>query len=235
MLLGSGVTDELAPAFILSGLDAEKQTPNGTTDALVHFLILRQHPDGSWKTPVYRPPSDASDVTITALAVRGLKRFAPKGRAQEIESRTAQARDWLLNADVSETEEMAFRLLGLRWTVATEIQIGEARDALLARQHADGGWAQLPTLQSDAYATGLALFALREGGKVAASRQAFRRGIDYLLRTQLADGSWFVQTRSFPLQPFVGTRFPHGRSQFISLAATCWSSIALALGRERGP
>ncbi len=62
-----------------------------------------------------------------------------------------------------------------------------------------------------------------------------RRGVEYLVRTQIADGSWFVPTRSFPLQPFVGTRFPHGRSQFISVAATCWASMALALGRERLP
>lgn len=132
---------------------------------------------------------------------------------------------------------MAFRLLGLQWAVADEARIGEARDALLGEQRADGGWSQLPTLESDAYATGLALFALHQGGRIVASHQSFRRGIDYLLGTQFADGSWFVQTRSFPLQPFVGTRFPHGRSQFISLAATCgraWHSPWAGRGAGKG-
>jgi hypothetical protein len=52
------------------------------------------------------------------------------------------------------------------------------------------------------------------------------------LKGQLADGSWFVQTRSFPLQSFVETRFPHGRSQFISMAATSWATMALARTAE---
>jgi hypothetical protein len=52
--------------------------------------------------------------------------------------------------------------------------------------------------------------------------------VEFLLRTQLEDGSWFVQTRSFPLQAHVETLFPHGRSQFISVAATSWATMALA-------
>jgi hypothetical protein len=83
MLLGGGVSDELAPAYILSGLAAGEQQPNAITDALVHFLILRQQTDGSWRTPVYRPPQDASNVTFTALTLRGLSLFAPKRRARE--------------------------------------------------------------------------------------------------------------------------------------------------------
>jgi ankyrin repeat protein len=233
MLMGSGVTDELAPAYILAGLDAGGQTPNRITDALVQFLVLRQQPDGSWKTPVNRPPQDASDITFTALAVRGLNRFAPKGRAKELEGRTEQARTWLRHARTRETEDMAFRLLGLHWASAAQPRIAEARDALLAQQRADGGWGQLPTLESDAYASGLALFALHEGSGIAAGESSFRRGVEYLLKTQLADGSWFVQTRSFPLQPFVETHFPHERSQFISLAATCWASISLNLAVDK--
>jgi hypothetical protein len=232
MLLGSGVTDELAPAYILAGLDAGAQVPNHITDALVQFIVLRQQCDGSWKTPVFRPPQDASDVTMTALAVQGLRRFAPKGRTKEIEGRIALARGWLVHSAAFDTEELAFRLLGLRWASADRSDVDEATGALLRRQRDDGGWTQLPTLESDAYATGLALFALREGGGIDRNHPANRHGVQYLLNTQLADGSWFVQTRSFPLQPFVETCFPHGRSQFISLAATCWASLALSLSKD---
>jgi ankyrin repeat protein len=231
LVLGSGATDELAPAYVLAGMDALGQQPNGFTDALVQYLILRQHTNGSWKTPVQRPPQDASELTITALAIRGLGRFAPKGRAKEVAARIACARSWLLQARPHETEEVAFRLLGLRWSSADSKHVGEALETLILQQREDGGWAQLPTLPSDAYATGLALFAAGEGGRMAVRHPAYRRGVEYLLRTQLADGSWFVQTRSFPLQPFVGTGFPHGRSQFSSLSATCWASMALALSR----
>jgi ankyrin repeat protein len=228
-LLGSGVTDELAPAYILAALAAEEHKPNFTTDALVQFLVLRQRQDGSWRTPVNRPPHDASDMTFTALAVRGLRLFAPKGRHKEMEGRFQSARKWLVRAKPQDTEDKTFRLLGLAWTNAEPRHIQQAVAVLLQEQRGDGGWAQLPPLKSDAYATGQALVALREGGGLAVDHEAYRRGVEFLLKTQLADGSWFVPTRSFPLQPHVETGFPHGRSQFISLAATNWATMALLL------
>jgi ankyrin repeat protein len=228
ILLGTGVTDELLPAYALAGLAAEQQKPNATTDALVHFLVLRQRQDGSWRTPVHRPPHDASDWTFTALAVRGLDVFASPGRRKEIEGRIGRARKWLVASRPRETEDKAFHLLGLRWANADRRKIQEAVTALLREQRSDGGWAQLPTLSSDAYATGQVLFALAKGGAVAVSHPTYQRGVRFLLKTQLADGSWFVGTRSFPLQPYAGTGFPHGRSQFISLAATSWATMALA-------
>jgi ankyrin repeat protein len=229
MLLGGGVTDELAPAYVLAALAAEEQKPNFTTDALVQFLVLQQRPDGSWRTPVYRPPQDASDLTFTALAARGLRLFAPKGRHQEMEGRFQSAREWLVRAQAQDTEDKTFRLLGLAWTHAEPRHIQQAVAALLHEQRGDGGWAQLPTLKSDAYATGQVLVALREGGGLAVDHEAYRRGVEFLLKTQRADGSWFVPTRSFPLQPHVETGFPHGRSQFISLAGTNWATMALLL------
>ena len=45
-----------------------------------------------------------------------------------------------------------------------------AASALLKEQRSDGGWAQLPTLESDAYATGQALYALVESGAMTAER-----------------------------------------------------------------
>ena len=59
-----------------------------------------------------------------------------------------------------------------------------------------------------------------EGGKVPASDPALRRGIDFLLRTQLADGTWHVRTRAHPFQPPMDSGFPHGRDGWISAAGT---------------
>ena len=98
---------------------------------------------------------------------------------------------------------------------------------ILAIQRADGGWAQLPTMASDAYATGQALYALQAGG-ISPQSDAFRKGAAYLLRTQLEDGTWLVRSRAFGFQPYFETGFPHGRDQFISAAATSWAAIALA-------
>ena len=68
-------------------------------------------------------------------------------------------------------------------------------------QRPDGGWNQLPEMRSDAYATGQALYALNVAGKMAVMNSAFQKGVDYLLRTQAADGTWHVQTRAIWLQP----------------------------------
>jgi hypothetical protein len=84
-------------------------------------------------------------------------------------------------------------------------------------------------MSSDAYATGEALVALLETEAMRPRDPAVRRGLDYLLRTQLADGSWFVARRAVPLQPYTDAGFPHGRDQFISASATHFATQALLL------
>jgi len=49
-----------------------------------------------------------------------------------------------------------------------------------------------------------------------------------LLRTQKADGSWMIKSRSKPFQPYYESGFPHGKDQFISVAASGWATAALA-------
>jgi len=63
---------------------------------------------------------------------------------------------------------------------------------------------------------------------VAVTDPVYKRGVEYLRNTQLADGSWYVKTRTFPVQPFFESDFPHGVDQFISAAATNWAVLALA-------
>jgi N-acyl-D-amino-acid deacylase len=83
-------------------------------------------------------------------------------------------------------------------------------------------------MESDAYATGSVLTALlRDGSK--STDTVIKRGVDYLLDSQLEDGSWHVATRAKPFQPYFETGFPHEKDQFISTAATGWATIALAL------
>ena len=121
------------------------------------------------------------------------------------------------------------RLLGLSWAKAGAKHLQKAVRELLAQQRPEGGWGQTPTLQSDAYATGQALVALRGSGQLAASDPAYQRGIAFLLRTQFSDGSWLVRTRSFPFQPYKESGFPHGKDQWISAAGSSWAAMALSL------
>ena len=89
----------------------------------------------------------------------------------------------------------------------------------------------METLPSGAYATGEALVALHEAG-LNAHEAAYQRGVKYLLKTQLTDGSWFAKTRSLHVQPYFDVGFPHGTDQWISACATSWSTMALALASE---
>jgi hypothetical protein len=45
----------------------------------------------------------------------------------------------------------------------------------------------------------------------------------------MADGSWHVRSRSFPLQPLKESGFPHGKDQWISASGTGWAAMALSL------
>ncbi len=127
------------------------------------------------------------------------------------------------------TEDHALRLLGLAWSGAGKDVVQASARALVAAQRPDGGWSQLSSLTSDAYATGQALVALAESGAITTSDAAYKRGVDFLLKTQFADGSWFVKSRAIPLQPHFESGFPFGRDQFISAAASNWAARALAL------
>jgi hypothetical protein len=124
------------------------------------------------------------------------------------------------------------RLLGLAWADAPQPEIDAAARALILAQRSDGGWSQLGTLASDAYATGQSLYALRIAGGISAKSFVYRRGVDHLLKTQEPDGSWHVATRSFPFQPYKESGFPHGKDQWISSAATGWASMALMLSND---
>ena len=121
------------------------------------------------------------------------------------------------------------KLLGMIWAKSRPELIGKEARVLLSEQRQDGGWAQLPALETDAYATGQALVALNLSGQVAASDPAYQRGAAYLLRTQLADGSWLVRSRAFPFQPYKESGFPHGKNQWISASGSSWAAMALTL------
>ena len=197
-----------------------------TTAAVVFFLLSRDAKKGYWRSSSRRPPSEQSHFTATYVALRGLKAFAET--SPEREKRFADARDWLKQNEAVETEDRVFRLLALKLALANPEIIETAAHVLRERQNKDGGWAQLPGGESDAYATATALFALREAGGNATDDPIYRQGLTYLITSQKDDGSWHVKTRSRPFQIYFETGFPHGKDQFISTSATAWSLAALA-------
>jgi len=70
-----------------------------------------------------------------------------------------------------------------------------------------------------------------ESGSVAAADRAYRAGLAFLLRTQIDDGSWPVESQAVPIQAYFESGFPYGVNQWVSAAATAWATTALALAR----
>jgi Squalene-hopene cyclase C-terminal domain len=119
------------------------------------------------------------------------------------------------------------QFLGLRWAGRDVSRLQDHLRNLISLQRADGGWSQTPGLASDAYATGQVLFTLHELG-VSVNDKAYRRGVEYLLRTKLNDGSWHVASRAVKFQPYFQSGFPHDHDQWISAAGTAWAAMGLA-------
>ncbi|HJQ27601.1 MAG TPA: ankyrin repeat domain-containing protein [Blastocatellia bacterium] len=231
-LQGAGIPGESGPvSAILGGLAAEHYPADAATDAMARYVASQQWPDGRWRPFGHRPPLEVSDIPITARALRALQVYAPKTQRTQYDRAIRRAADWLAKAQPQTTDEYAFQLLGLGWAGMKpgNVTIKKAVRELLAEQRPDGGWGQIAALASDAYATGEVLVALRQAGGVAVTDAAYRHGIEFLLKTQLEDGSWYVRSRAVPLQPFFEAGFPHGRDQWISAAATNWAALALTL------
>jgi ankyrin repeat protein len=216
-------------AYVLLGLDAEGYKPDLSTDAVAMFIQTHQMADGHWAAgPEARPPLCADDLGQTVLAMRGLQLYAPPVDKPAFAKSIQLAATWIGEFRPRTNYDLAWRLRGLVWGGQSKEAILKARSDLLAVQHSDGGWSDLPSMESGAYTTGLAMIALQSSG-LPVSDPAYQRGVRYLLSTQGEDGSWHVRTRAAGFQPYFDNGFPHGVDQWISAASTSLATIALTL------
>jgi len=252
---GAGVPGgSYSAGYALLTLAAANAPADSLRDAMVQYLRKKQSDQGHWRIGTHRPPLEDSDFTATAVSLAGLHWADRISSLQDRQQHLLKARKWLRTAEPKTTEDRVFQLLGLAWAqqgagqrmatplspqpyrswVAPEDRRVASQQAgkLLGLQRKDGGWGQLSTLPSDAYATGQALCCLHVVGVLEQEKKAFRRGIEYLLKHQYEDGSWLVRTRSKPIQVYFESGFPHGKSQFISIAGSSWATMALLLGRS---
>jgi N-acyl-D-amino-acid deacylase len=191
------------------------------------YLLKMQHDDGHWSRQTSRPPLEESNVACTTLAIYGLKKYAAETQRPAAEAAIEKGIRWLTEAKIESQDDQCFRLWSLSLLGAPAQQLAETRQIVLTAQRTDGGWAQIDAMESDAYATGQTLWILQATGFDPAA-EAYQRGTRYLLSTQRDDGSWFVRSRSKPVQPYFDNGDPHGKDQFISTPATCWAVAALA-------
>ena len=159
--------------------------------------------------------------------MRALQLYAPKINKPEWDQSIQNAARWLARAEAKNNDDRNWRLLGLAWAGTDKQATQRAMKEVLAAQRSDGGWSDLPSMESNAYATGQALFALHTAG-LPSSDAAYERGVQLLLKTQQQDGSWYVRTRALGFQPYFEAEFPYGFDQWISAAGTSWATMALA-------
>ena len=90
----------------------------------------------------------------TALAIYTLQTYGPPAEKADTDKAVARAAAWLETAQPVTTQDRAFQLLGLTWAKAKPASITAPRRRWPPSNGPDGGWRQLPSMGSDAYATG---------------------------------------------------------------------------------
>ncbi len=229
-LEGKGQGGQIDTAgYALWALDNGGHQPDEVTAAVAEYLLSFQKEKEHWQPQSRRPPSEQSHFTSTFVALRGLKVYGTPEQRERIDARFEQVKKWLIATAPADTEDRVFQLRALHLAGAPQDEVRRVRDELLKLQREDGGWSQLPDLTSDAYATGSVLVALHQAGELPVDDAAYRKGLSFLLANQLEDGSWHVTSRSDPFQTYFESGYPHGKDQFISIAAAGWATTALAL------
>jgi Squalene-hopene cyclase C-terminal domain len=146
--------------YALWALETTGWTADETTAAVTHYLTAALGQHDHWTTQSKRVPSESSNFTATALALRGLQAFTvptPRSTSEDrdpsqsnsqrqvngVAGWRAQVLEWLRRAQPKETEDRVFRLWGLKHVGASPHDLDLAVTDLLKTQQPDGGWSQL--------------------------------------------------------------------------------------------
>ena len=193
------------------------------------------------RRPLAHPRAPAADRIERHRGDRGVDARAAALRAQararaeyDRRHRARRAHGCSRRRAVS-TEERAFQLLGLAWAGRGKDVDSERRARALDRRAAARRRVVAVAVAWRATRTRPARRSSRSP-RAAHSPSAdavYKRGVQFLLNTQFADGSWFVKSRAIPLQPHFESGFPFGGDQFISAAGSNWAARALTLAYSK--
>jgi N-acyl-D-amino-acid deacylase len=170
-------------SYALVAAHATGLRTNLALQVYVRAIAGRQDPEGNWDDIHQRPPQSYSRFTQTSLGLRAIQLYSHPSQKADVWVRVARARTWLLSHTPRDTEERTWQLTGLGWAESPLADRAPLARTLLTLQRPDGGWNSLDGRDSDAYSTGEVLVALHDAGGISASDAAWRRGIDYLVRT----------------------------------------------------
>jgi hypothetical protein len=199
--------------ILLSGIAA---TEPDTTDSLAALLTTLQEPDGSFKPagqlPTQkRPVLETTHVSTSWAAIMyndiGSKPYqgtADNALKYSMDDFRGDSTEWLAVKSILDHQRQS----------KTE-SVALAR--LLESQQDDGGWGWDHTSSSDAFATGVALYALSRCG--GTYQDVIDEARTFLIRTQSDDGNWIV-----PSTKKARNNKPGATSNYWG---TCWAVIGL--------
>jgi Prenyltransferase and squalene oxidase repeat len=213
-------------AVAARSLPSLKEGQKQSLKRIVEEIVKKQQPDGSWEyfATLRRPPINESQTTDAAWIILALAGETGSDAPELQREALKKGITWLEAAKPSDLHQdkimkvlLASRAGKPREPMQTTI------DELLALQRADGGWSQtVPELKSDAFATGQTLYVLSLTGYTA-ERPEIKRGIDFLVATQLPDGSWPMISRSTPDGSIGSSKLLTP----ITCAASSWATLGL--------
>lgn len=212
-------------AHALNALAADEPLAITGWQKLVSHWSEAQMPDGSFAgrkgwPPIFNTPQIHTLTATIALDARPENLPLNRETSDSLASIHKLAREFLDKQSPDETHQgLVLRLLQIsRVDKSATLKL---KEKLIALQQQDGGWSQTSDQGSDAFATGQSLYALHRAG-VSNSDPAVRRGLSFLVKTQLADGTWPMQSRPNP-----ETGRPADDLNPITYAAAAWATIGM--------
>lgn len=200
-------------AFLLLGRDAGTSPPPAWTGEFRAQILKNQQADGSWKAggqlPLGKRPARETVEVTTMWTLLALESYAGENVPAEALKR---ADEYISKAQSGQSTEWHVVRLLLKPGAAA------LREALIKLQHEDGGWGWLAKEPSDAFGTGLALYALAKSG-LAGDHDVRKRAVAFLKNTQTPDGSWPV--------PSTRARDKNKTNKTATYWGTAWAVIGL--------
>ena len=173
------------------------------------------------------------DFTRTALGIRAMTVYGSPARDVEMKERIAAGGGMAARGEASQRPKIAVFACWASAGVTPSGASSSDRPATSSRSSAptEGGdsatrWRAMPTRPARR------CMPCSRAERSTASSDAVKRGTNYLLSTQRADGSWYVRSRSPKFQPYFEGGFAYGPDQWISSMATGWATTALASGMK---
>ena len=187
-------------------------------------------PTGHWRArgqfPSQRRGEEEGDDVASLWALAALATLEPLD--EETDVRRARALEWLSGAEPGISNEWTTARLIVAFQQQDDDRVSALLDRMLATQHEDGGWSWVEDQSSNPFSTGQTVYALATVGDDRA-RDAVRRGIDYLIANQQADGTWETPSCLTSTEP------SKEKDYIYRYWGTAWASIGLsrALGFVR--